>query len=99
MPCDSTALARSKDLPGSIYEPGEELFGTAERDELMKSLGFSLQPEWAPQKPTFHYGLDLTRYNRVEGFSTGLDVKHATGRGYQRESGASRQLRRRATQR
>ena len=60
MPCDSTALARSPDLPGSIYEPGEELFGTAERDELMKSLGFSLQPEWAPQKPTFHYGLDLT---------------------------------------
>ena len=82
MPCDSTALARSKDLPGSIYEPGEELFGTAERDELMKSLGFSLQPDWAPQKPTFHYGLDLTRYNRVEGFSTGLDVRQQLGKGY-----------------
>jgi hypothetical protein len=82
MPCDSTALANSKDLPGSIYEPGEELFGVAERDELMKSLGFSLQPGWAPQKPTIHYGLDLTRYNRVEGFSTAIDITQQFGQGY-----------------
>ena len=82
LPCDSTALARSPDLPGSIYEPGEELFGTAERDELMKSLGFSLQPSWSPQKPTVHYGLDLTRYNRVEGFSTGVGITEEFGRGY-----------------
>jgi hypothetical protein len=82
VPCDSTVLARSPDLPASIYEPGEELFGTAERDELMKSLGFSLQSDWAPQKPAIHYGLDLTRYNRVEGFSTGVEVTQEFGRGY-----------------
>jgi hypothetical protein len=82
MPCDSTVLAKSPDLPGSIYEPGEELFGVAERDELMKSLGFSLQPGWAPQKPSVHYGLDLTRYNRVEGFSTAVEVKEQFGKGY-----------------
>lgn len=82
VPCDSTALAHSPDLPGSIYEPGEELFGQAERDELLKALDFSLQPEWAPQKPVLHYGLDLTRYNRVEGFSTGLSVTQEFGRGY-----------------
>ncbi|HUQ84628.1 MAG TPA: hypothetical protein VM076_25975 [Gemmatimonadaceae bacterium] len=82
MPCDSTALAHSKDLPGSIYEPGEELFGTAERDELIKSLGFSLQPSWAPQRPTIHYGLDVTRYNRVEGFSTAIGISEEFGKGY-----------------
>jgi hypothetical protein len=82
IPCDSTALAHSKDLPGSIYEPGEELFNTADRDELMKSLGFSLQPGWAPQKPTIHYGLDLTRYNRVEGLSSGISVNEQFGKGY-----------------
>jgi hypothetical protein len=82
VPCDSTVLARSPDLPASIYEPGEELFGTADRDELMKSLGFSLQSDWAPQKPTIHYGLDLTRYNRVEGFSTGVAVTQEFGLGY-----------------
>jgi len=82
VPCDSTALANSKDLPGSIYESGEEIFGTAERDELMKSLGFSLQPGWAPQKPTISYGLNLTRYNRVEGLSTAIGVTQEFGRGY-----------------
>lgn len=83
VPCDSVALATSPDLPGSIYEPGEELFGRSDLDELAKSLNFSLQPGWAPQKPTIHYGLDLTRYNRVEGFSTGLSITEELGRGYQ----------------
>jgi hypothetical protein len=82
MPCDSTVLAHSPDLPGSIYEPGEELFGAAERDELMKALDFSLQPGWAPQRPSIHYGLDLTRYNRVEGLSTAVSVTEQFGRGY-----------------
>ncbi|MDF2771985.1 MAG: hypothetical protein K0S86_1479 [Geminicoccaceae bacterium] len=82
IPCDSTVLARSPDLPESIYEPGEELFGVADRDELLKSLDFSLQPGWAPQKPELRYGLNLTRYNRVEGFSTGIGVTQELGRGY-----------------
>jgi hypothetical protein len=82
LPCDSTVLARSPDLPGSIYEPGEELFGGAELDQLRNALGFSLQPGWAPQKPTIHYGLDLTRYNRVEGFSTAVSVTEEFGKGY-----------------
>ena len=82
VPCDSTVLARSPELPGSIYEPGEELFGVSERDELMKALDFGLQPSWAPQKPKIHYGLDLTRYNRVEGLSTALSITQQFGRGY-----------------
>jgi len=82
VPCDSTALAHSPDLPGSIYEAGEEVFGQAERDELLKALDFSLQPGWAPQKPVVRYGISLTRYNRVEGFSTGLSVTQEFGRGY-----------------
>ena len=82
VPCDSTVLARSPELPGSIYDPGEELFSVGDRDELMKALGFSLQPGWAPQKPVFEYGLSLTRYNRVEGFSTGIGVTQEFGRGY-----------------
>ncbi|MDQ3673183.1 MAG: hypothetical protein M3365_02265, partial [Gemmatimonadota bacterium] len=34
-PCDSVALAKSPDLPKSIYEEGETLFGAAERDALV----------------------------------------------------------------
>lgn len=82
VPCDSTALARSPDLPPSIYDPGEKLFGTAERDELLKALDFSLQSGWAPQPIAWQYGLGQTRYNRVEGFSTGIAGSTDLGRGY-----------------
>ena len=82
IPCDSTALARSPDLPGSLYEPGEELFGGADLAELQKSLGFGLQPAWAPQKPKLEYGLNLQRYNRVEGLSMAVGVTQELGAGY-----------------
>jgi hypothetical protein len=82
VPCDSTVLAKSPDLPSSIYDAGEEVFGVSERDELLKSLDFSLQSGWAPQPIVWQYGLGQTRYNRVEGFSTGIAGSTNLGRGY-----------------
>lgn len=86
-PCDSTRLTRSADLPASIYDDGEELFGVNERDELIKSLTFGLQPGWGPQPPKVEYGLSYTRFNRIEGFSTGGALKHTLGDGYTAELG------------
>jgi hypothetical protein len=86
-PCDSTRLMRSAELPGSIYDAGEELFGVNERDELIKSLTFGLQPGWGPQPPKIEYGLAYTRFNRIEGFSTGGALKHTLGSGYTAELG------------
>ena len=86
MPCDTTRLATSPDLPPSIYDPGEELFGQAERDELVRSLDMGLQAGWAPQAPRLRYGLDLLRYNRVEGFSAALGLEQALGQGYTAEA-------------
>jgi len=85
MPCDTAALARSSELPPSIYDEGEELFGAPERDELMKALTMGLQPGWGPQKPRTEWGLAYTRFNRVEGFSTGAAVKATLGSGYETE--------------
>lgn len=82
VPCDMKVLADSPDLPGSIYEPGEELFGTAQRDELLKSLDFSLQPGWAPMPVQLTWGLNQWRYNRVEGLSIGALARQNLGRGY-----------------
>jgi hypothetical protein len=83
IPCDSTVLAKSPELPGSIYDPGEELFGTSDMEELRKSLGsFGLQSAWAPQSPNLEYGLAFTRYNRVEGLSTGGALTSVLGKGY-----------------
>lgn len=97
IPCDSTKLANSPDLPGSIYDANEQLWSTGDRDELIKSLNFALQPGWGPQMPTLEYGLALTRYNRVEGLSTGITATSALGKGYEaslgvRGSYADRQL-------
>lgn len=82
VPCDSSVLATSSDLPPSIYDEGEELFGISERNELIKALGFSLQPVWAPMPVQLSYGLGLVRYNRVEGLSVGIGAAQVLGRGY-----------------
>ncbi len=97
IPCDSTRLANSPELPGSIYDDGEELFGTEDLGELKKALTMGLQPAWAPGRPTLEYGLAHTRFNRIEGFSTAAAVRHTLGSGYStalgiRGSFADRQL-------
>lgn len=83
VPCDTVALARSAELPGSIYDDGEEVFSSADRDELIRAaLGLAAQPGFAPQLPTITYGLSLTRYNRIEGLSTGIAADQVLGDGY-----------------
>ena len=81
IPCDTTVLSRSPDLPPSIYDAGDEVFSTADRDELMGALRFALQP-LAPTPPSLYYGLDLVRYNRVEGLSAAVGVKASPGKGW-----------------
>ena len=92
LPCDEAKLALSPDLPPSIYDPGDERFGASDREELVKSLSFGLQAGWAPQPPTLSYGLSYTRYNRVEGFSSGLALSSELGRGYTATLGARASL-------
>jgi hypothetical protein len=82
-PCDSIALARAPELPKSIYDEGEAVFGSAERDALVsEALTLGAQPEFAAQRPTLAYGLSYTRYNRIEGFSTALAADQVLGGGY-----------------
>lgn len=88
VPCDSTKLTNSPELPGSIYDRGEELFGEKEREVLVKALTMGLQPGWGPQAPVVEYGLAYTRFNRVEGFSTAATVQSTLGKGYAATLGA-----------
>jgi hypothetical protein len=81
VPCDSTRLANSPDLPGSIYDTGEESFGGAEMDALVaQALSMGAQAEWSPQLPTL--ALARPRYNRVEGLSVGGRADQTLGAGY-----------------
>ncbi|HET7458990.1 MAG TPA: ShlB/FhaC/HecB family hemolysin secretion/activation protein [Gemmatimonadaceae bacterium] len=83
VPCDSAKLANSPELPKSIYDSGEEIFGTRELRELeAEALALGAQPGWAPQRPEVFYGLGYTRYNRVEGPSTAVAVEERLGAGY-----------------
>ncbi|MEO7038891.1 MAG: ShlB/FhaC/HecB family hemolysin secretion/activation protein, partial [Gemmatimonadaceae bacterium] len=84
IPCDTASLTHSKEFSPSIYDPGDELFGTKDREELQKSLGFGLQPGWNPQPVTIHYGVDrgMLRYDRVEALSAGVLVESTLGSGY-----------------
>jgi hypothetical protein len=78
------ALATSPDLPPSIFDKNEELFGTSEREALMKELGFGLQAGFAPTKPVIEFSLadGSLRYNRIEGLSAGVSAYEDLGEGY-----------------
>lgn len=86
MPCDPKTLASSADLPGSIYDAGDELFGKAETDALVaQALSLTAQPPLMLghlPPPTFDWGLHLMRYNRIEGFSAGASLDQQLGGGY-----------------
>lgn len=86
VPCDTAVLAHSADLPPSIYESSDVLFGATDREEL-RHWAMSLQAqadEGKLPRPTVLYGLGggLTRYNRVEGLSLGVRVDQRLHRGY-----------------
>lgn len=81
-PCDTSKLSTSEDLPASILSDDDLLFSSADRDKLLAGLDFALQPGWGPQRPRFHTGLDLLRYNKVEGLSVGASLTSVLGLGY-----------------
>ena len=81
VPCDSLALANSKELPPSIYDEGEEVAGGAEMDALVaQALSMGAQAAFAPQVPTF--AVDRPRYNRIEALSVGARADEILGAGY-----------------
>lgn len=85
-PCDVDKLVSSPDFDQPLYDANEQLFGAKERDALIAdALPFGAQALIklsALPRPTFQYGLSMTRYNRVEGFSTGVRTEQQLGAGY-----------------
>lgn len=83
MPCDTAALARSPELPPSIYDPGDQLFGERELRALREeALTLRAQAAFDPQRPTLAWGAQYLRFNRVEGLSVGAAVDQRLGAGY-----------------
>jgi hypothetical protein len=88
MPCRRRDLVTSPELPGSIYDAGEELFTDTDLGALRKdvehALSLSSQAKWQPQPAVVQYGLTrgLLRYNRIEGLSAAVRVERVLGSGY-----------------
>ena len=84
IPCDTTLLVNSPDLPASIYDEGEEVFGTADMNDLMQTLSIGLQPGWAPKPIEIMWARERgqVRYNRVEGLSAGVGARQVLGQGF-----------------
>ena len=88
IPCDVSTLATSPELPPSIFDAGEEIFGAKERDALIKqALSLTAQPPFLLGSghlppPTLKWGADFMRYNRIEGFSAGAQLEQQLGGGY-----------------
>ena len=81
IPCDSTKLANSPDLPRSIYDTGEEVVASSEIDALVnQALAMGSQASYAPAPPTLRYA--PLRYNRVEALSIGGMLDQQLGLGY-----------------
>jgi hypothetical protein len=81
IPCDSVKLASSPDLPGSIYDKGEETFSAPEMDDLVQqALSMGAQADFAPQ-PIVTQWMN-PRYNRIEGLSFGGQADQVLGAGY-----------------
>jgi hypothetical protein len=83
--CNTDSLVHSPDLPASAFDEGEEIFGTDQRDELAKqalSLVDQAPFSWNPfRMPDLQYGVSFTRFNRIEGWSTGLLATQQMGAG------------------
>ncbi|HET9797811.1 MAG TPA: ShlB/FhaC/HecB family hemolysin secretion/activation protein [Gemmatimonadaceae bacterium] len=81
IPCDSTRLATSPDLPKSIYDSGDETVQSSEIDALVsEALAMGAQSGFAPAPITLAYA--PIRYNRVEGLSVGGIADQQLGAGY-----------------
>jgi hypothetical protein len=90
IPCDVDKLENSPELPKSIYDSGEELFGTKELEALKaEALSLSAQAPFSFRlragllpPPVIAYGPSMMRYNRVEGLSLGISAQQELGAGY-----------------
>jgi hypothetical protein len=83
VPCDTLALVNSPALPGSIFEPTDAPLTQQDVELLERALGFMSQAQWVLGSPVLAYGVDLVRYNRVEGLSVGAMVTERFGAGFE----------------
>lgn len=97
VPCDSVALTRASVFEGELFGRNEGVWGSGDREALIKSLASVAPLSWSPQPLRAVTGLEFARYNRIEGASLGGALRQDVGPGLRweaslRASVADRQL-------
>ncbi len=86
IPCNDSTLIYSKDFVGSIYDDDDAIFDRESRDQLIgAALGMRAQAAFSLAnlpRPRVQIGPSMMRYNRVEGFSTGVLLEQQLGGGF-----------------
>ncbi|CAN5621152.1 hypothetical protein BH23GEM6_BH23GEM6_03100 [soil metagenome] len=83
VPADTLQLLQSEHLPPSIFDQGEFLLRQSDLDDLRGLLRTAAPGPWHVAPPSIRWGwegLDLLRYNRVEGLSLAAQVEMDLGR-------------------
>jgi hypothetical protein len=85
-PCDLSVLASSPDFTSPPYASNEDVLGAKVRDGLLNdALPLGAQAAialGALPRPDLQFGLSMTRYNRIEGLSSGIHAEQQLGGGY-----------------
>lgn len=81
-PCNEATLATSPDLPKSPYDADDTALAASDRAALLATLDGIAPAAWPPHAPRLRTGLDLVRFNRVEGLSVGIGATTTLPRGY-----------------
>ena len=82
IPCDSATLVDSPALPPSIFTELDDPLASMDPSVVERALGWASQADWSWGSSEFAYGLDMVRYNRVEGLSVGALLRQEFGKGF-----------------
>jgi hypothetical protein len=80
---DSAGLVNSEYLPASIFDEGDTFITRREMEDLLDRVESGRRPPWQLAPITWRaglQGLDLYRYNRIEGLSVGAAAELDLGR-------------------
>lgn len=86
VPCDTAALARASVFEGELLGRNEGVWGSGDREALIKSLASVAPLSWSPQPLRPVTGLEFARYNRIEGVSLGGALRQDVGPGLRWEA-------------
>lgn len=88
VPCDSVKLANAPELAGGMFAERAQVYSSTMDEATREALALDVQAAFAPQRITWHTGLEYLRYNRVEALSVGGAVRQQLGAGWSWEANA-----------